>query len=151
MLNEKEKSLIVALRNNSRQKINVLAKKHSYPVSTMIDMLHKMEREGIVFHNSSLCFTKIGYPLQLFMAVKTDNSGREELKSFLSNQKNVNSFYLVNSGYDYHFEAIFKNSKEEYDFIDELNRKNKILDSHIYRVIESIHNNRFLSREDHFE
>jgi len=151
MLSDKEKKLIIGLRKNGRQKINLLAKQHNCPTSTMAALLHRLEEKGILEHKSNISFEKLGYPVRMFISVKTSMENRNKLRQYLADSRHVNSLHVVNSGYDYHFESIFRNQKHAQDFLDDLETKNEIFKKEVHYVIDTIHSERFLTEEGHFE
>jgi len=150
MIGEKEKKIIVELRKDSRQDITKLAKKHDYPKSTMYDILHKLEDQGILVHTSKVDFEKLGFPIQIFMVIKTTSAHKELMKKFLMEKKNVNSIYTVNQGSNFHFESIFRNQKEVEDFLEELEEKNPLTQINVFNVIEKVCTEKFLTEEEHF-
>jgi DNA-binding Lrp family transcriptional regulator len=151
MLTDKEKRLIIGLRKNGREKINCLAKKYKYPNSTMSDLLHKMEERGVIEHKNKVAFEKIGFPVRMFVILKTNYEKRDQLQNYLTMCKNVNSVHLIDSGFDFHVEGVFKNQKEAQDFLDELEIKNSILQKQVYSVMDTIYHEQFLTKEEHFE
>jgi DNA-binding Lrp family transcriptional regulator len=151
MVKEKEKHLIINLRKNGRQKIKTIAQKHNYPTSTMTDVLHKMEEKGILKHKTNIQFEKIGYPIKILIAIKTGIPYRNQLRTYLKNNKNVNTLHMINTGYDYHCEAIFKNQKEVQEFTEKLRQENQIKEMKIFYIIETITHEKFLTEEEHFE
>jgi DNA-binding Lrp family transcriptional regulator len=151
MISPKERKLIVELRKDSRQDITGLAKVHNYPKSTMYDILHKLEEKGILNHKSFVDFEKLGFPLQVFVVVKTSAQYKEKMREFLKAKKNINTIYTVNSSSNFHFECIFRNQKEIEDFLEELEDKHPLNQISVYNVIERICIEKFLTQEDHFE
>ena len=80
--------------------------------------------------------------------LKVERSDRDELKDYLKRHNHINSLYRINNGYDFMFEAIFRNMKDLEDFIMSLEEQYKILNKHIYYVIDNIKQEDFLSRDD---
>ena len=151
MMKEKEKKLVIELRKNGRQDITKLASMHGYPKSTMYDILHKLERKGILEHTTKVDFEKLGFPIRIFMMVKTSPQHKAEMKEFLMRQKNVNSIYTVNHSANFHFEAIFRNQKGIEEFLEALEAKMPLTQINVYNVIEKICSEKFLTEEEHFE
>jgi len=150
MITSKEMKLIVELRKNGRENITDLAKKHDFPKSTMYDLLHRMEKEGIIEHRSIVDFQKLGFPLQVFFVVKTTTQHKEKLKKYLTEKKNINSIYTVNHGFNFHFMGVFRNQKDVEDFLEELENDYPLTQINVYTVIETIATEKFLSEEEHF-
>jgi DNA-binding Lrp family transcriptional regulator len=151
MLTETQKNLIIELRRNGREKIKTLAEQHNCPVSTMFELFKRMEQSGVLEHRCSVNYEKLGYSIKVFAAVKTDISGRNSLNDYLKKCKNVNSLHIVNNGNEFHFETIFKTQKEALSFLEDMEKNNKITEKNVYNVIDTIHNERFLTEVEHFE
>src|SRR3989344_4537222 len=150
-MNENKKRLIAELRQNSRKKLTEISEASKIPVSTLFDTIRAMETENIVSHKSIVDFEKIGFTTRILMALKTNITDRIKLKTYLKDQKNVNSIFQINTGYDYLIDAIFKNQKEMQNFIEELEFNNIILEKSIFNVIDIIDQEKFLTKEEHFE
>ncbi|RJQ15565.1 Lrp/AsnC family transcriptional regulator [Candidatus Woesearchaeota archaeon] len=151
MLTPKEKKLIAGLRNNARQKIKTIAQKNNLPVSSMFELLNKLEKNNIIQHSCRVNFDSIGYPVRMYITLKTELQNREPLQLYLEQHKQVNSLHIINSGYDFLVEAVFKNQKQAQDFMDLLEVNNAIVKKNVYNVIETIHQERFLTEEEHFD
>lgn len=146
----KEQELIMALRKNGRTKINNFAKEKNYPTSTMADTLHKLEKKGILNHKTHINFEKLGYPIKLLISLKTTRQAKEQLREYLLAQENINTLHEVNSGHDFHCEAIFGSVKESHSFLQNLEENNLLLEKDVHEVIETISSERFLTKADHF-
>ncbi len=150
-LGSKEKKLLVWLRKNNRRPISELALRNNFPISTMFDVLGRMEQRNIVEHKSRVCFEKIGFPVKIFTVVKTELAARPALRKYLAQSKNVNSLHFVDSGFDFHIETVFSNQKEASDFFEDMRKRNTIVSECSYSVIETIQTEKFLTEEAHFE
>jgi len=106
------------LRENARKDVLGVAKiLHMKPsrIFTKIKFLDKY----IIKKNCSLIdFSKFGYKSQCFVAVKVKDSERELLGDFLFQYKQINSLYLVNSGYDFMFEVFHRNHLQFKEFLE---------------------------------
>lgn len=151
MLTLKERKLIAALRKNGRQNIKNMAIESNLPASTMYDLLHKLEENGILEHKSKVAFDKIGYPTRIWVAVKTVPANREVLKQHLMKNPNVNNVFRINSGFDFHFEGVFRNQKDALDFLEALEHEHQIVQKNVYTVIDTIQHESFLTEEEHFD
>ena len=150
MLNEKEIKLIAHLRKNGREKINKIAQENNIPNSTMADTLRKLNSKGIIKPKTDIAFEKIGYPIKLFIAFKTDIFNREELKKYLEESRNVNNLHKVDGNYDFHTESIFKNYKEANDFTENIESRFNVTDKLVLNIIDTVNKENFLSSEDHY-
>ena len=151
ILTPQQQALIIALRKNGRQRIHSLAKKNLVPTSSLTETLHRLEEKGILMHRPHLAFDKLGYPVRILAAVTTDPRGRQALQSYLEGAKNVNTLHVIDSGYDFHFEGIFRNQKDAQDFMNEMEEKNIIVEKHVFHIIDTIHQERFMTEGSHFE
>ena len=150
-LKEKEKKLIVALRKNGRKKIKKFANEKNIPVSTMFDVLKRLEKKKIIQHSSSLAFEEIGFPFRIFVTVRTMPQVREDLKEYLLNSKNVNTIHEIDTGFDFHFEAVFKNPKNARDFMTDFEEKNSLIEIRTYNIIANVCKEKFLTEDSHFD
>ena len=142
-ISEKEISLIKILRENSREKILPLSKRLGIPKSTLFDALKRLQKEKIISPKTLVNFEKIGFPIKILLAIKTEYSKRDILSNELKNHKNVNSVHIINNGFDFLAECIFQNQKEEQDFLDELESKHTILEKNIYNIISDLKKEEF--------
>jgi DNA-binding Lrp family transcriptional regulator len=149
-INENQKKIIAELRKNSRTKITDIAKKHDVAVSTLHDALKSLSKRNVIEFKSLIDFKKIGFQHQAMLALRTNHDSRDELKLYLEESKNVNSLYMVDSGYDYFVQAVFKDQKEFHEFLDEIESKNLANEMIIFNVLDVIHRENFMTNEDHF-
>jgi DNA-binding Lrp family transcriptional regulator len=151
MLNDKEKQLILKLRQNSRVNINDVAKQLNYATSTMYDLLHRLEEKKIVTHISRVAFERIGFPIKTYLIVKTTPIHRDQLKKYLQEKACINSLCTVNHQSSFHVECIFRNQKDLEEFLEELEERHTLAEIHVYNVLEMIHVERFLTEAEHFK
>ena len=147
-ITRKDIQIISYLRRDSREMLTRLARLTGVPVSTIFDRL-KLHKGGLIKKNTSLIdFQMLGFNSRAKVAVKVDRDDRETLKLFLKNHRNINSAYRINNGYDFMFEAVFRDMKELEDFIYSLENQFRILDKHVYYIIDGIKEEEFLSHDD---
>lgn len=128
-----------------------LSRKTGIPVSTIFDRL-KYHKDGLIKKNTILLdFSLLGFNSKAKVILKVDREDRASIKNLLRVHRNVNSLQRINNGYDFLFEAIFRNMKDLEDFITSLEEKFKILEKHVYYIIDDIKEEEFLSREDTHE
>ena len=150
-MDEKEKKLIAELRKNGREKVTEIAGKHGLSASTLFDVLHRMEGRGVLKHTSLVDFQSLGYQTHLIFIIKTTIPNRSRLKEYLSKEGNINMLLQINSGFDYMFEALFRNQREASDFITRMESENRIVEMTIHNIIDVVHREKFLTEEWHFE
>lgn len=151
MISDMEKKLIISLRRNARHKIKDIAHEHNLPISTVAYLLHKLEDDNLIHHKTHVAFEKLGYNHMIFVALKTDSSNRTRLREYLEQSKNINTLCVINSGYDFHLEAVFRNQGEAKEFIEDIHEKHNILEKNIYNIINKLHSEKFLTTEEHFK
>jgi len=147
-ITKKDIKIIAYMRNNSREMLTKISRKTGLPVSTIFDRI-KMHTGGFIKKNTSLLdFQALGFNSRAKVILKVEKSDRDEIKSLLTTNHNVNSLYRINNGYDFMFEAIFRNMKDLEDFIGNLEEKFSIIEKHVYYVIDDIKEEEFLAKEN---
>lgn len=144
----KEKDLLILshLRKDSRMALTEMSKITKIPVSTIFDKIKQQETEIIQKYTSIIDFEKLGYNSKTMMIIRVSYDMRMLLKEFLETQDNINNFYIINSGYDFMIETIFRNQKETENFIEELQRNFEILELLRYNIIEGVNRENFLTK-----
>lgn len=150
-LNENKKKLICELRKDARKKLTDISGELKIPVSTLFDMLNDLENRKILKHKSIVRFEDIGYPFQIFLALKTEKNKRDSLKEFLKSQKNVNGIFQIGPDYDFFIDTIFRNYKEFQSFCENLETNNTLTEKNYFHVIDVIQKEKFLENIGHFE
>jgi DNA-binding Lrp family transcriptional regulator len=150
MLNDKEKQLLMQLRKNSRVNINDVAKKFNHATSTMYDMLHRLEYKNIIAHTSKVAFEKIGYPIKVFIIIKTSLTHKDKLRAYLQTKPQINSLHTINHSSSFHMECIFRNQIEVEEFLEDLEDRNALSEINVYNVLETIYTEKFLTEKEHF-
>ena len=116
MLLPHQKQLITKLRENSREKLTVLAEELNTPVSTLHDRLYKLVREKKIRLVSLADFSELNKPLQAWILLKAKN--KEETQEFLEQTPIINTCFAISNGADFLFEALFSCFKEYDDFLN---------------------------------
>lgn len=146
-----EKVLISNLRKNGSRNILKIAKDNQIPKSTIFDTLRNLEKKQIVKHKSLINFEKIGFPIKIMFWFKTTLQDKSRMKLHFKKNKNVNSFYHVDSDYDFHVESLFRNLNEAYYFMNNLMENFEIIEMKFFHVLETVKHENFLTDESHFE
>ena len=137
--------IVSHLRENSRMSLTQLSKSTGIPVSTIFERM-KRNANNIIRKNTCLIdFSKVGMNTRAKIALKVSPDERVLVREFLEKNKNVNSLYKINNGYDYMLDVVFKNMKELEDFLELVDDKFKIKSKHVFYVIEEITQEKFLS------
>lgn len=117
-LREKERLLLNKLRENSRKSLAKISKETKIPVSTLFDMLKKMENEYVVRHVSLVDFSKLGYSFKVNFVLGTKD--KMKLREHLMKHPLVNQLSTLINGNDFFVECLFKDLKQMTDFKEEL-------------------------------
>lgn len=151
MLNTKEKKLIIALRKQDTQTIMDVSKSHEIPKSTLYDIMHRLQKTEVIKQVTKISFDKIGFPIKIFFIIRTDTQSKERLKQFLISNKNVNNIHMINNSTSFHIECIFRNQKSAEEFLELLEQQVPLIQLSAYNLLETLQEERFLTREEHFE
>ena len=134
MLSEKEQILLKILRDNSRKSLSKISKETDIPISTLFELLKRLEQKCIHKHVSLVNFSHLGYNVKMNFALKVNN--KEGLRKLLKTHKNVNTLSTVLSEYDFFVETIFKDLKEMMDFKESIERFGIITSDEFFVVDE---------------
>jgi DNA-binding Lrp family transcriptional regulator len=126
------------IRKNSRENLTTISRKTGIPVSTIFDRLRAHEQQFIIKFTALVDFTKLGYPVRANICLKVDPQSREEVKNYLLMHERVNTLQRINNGFDYAAECVFVNIKEVEEFVETLEMQFKILDKHVFHIIDDI-------------
>lgn len=118
MFTQKEKLLLGHLRCNSRKSLAEISRETNIPLSTLFEILKKLEQKAILKHASLIDFSKIGYTLKVNFVIKAKN--KQELREFLLDNANVNNLVSLINGYDLYAECIFRDLSELNAFKEKL-------------------------------
>jgi|TARA_Y100000310_G_C20636746_1_gene791576 Lrp/AsnC family transcriptional regulator for asnA, asnC and gidA len=138
----KNLKLINQLRKNSRENLTMLSRNTGIPISTVYEKLKKTDL--IKKYTCLLNFEKIGYHGRSVYLVKVNINERNHLEEYLRLNCNVNNLSIINNGYDFIFDVVFKNLKEISDFTKEIEEKFSILSINSHPIIEDIKREDFL-------
>ena len=140
---DKDIHIIKNLRNNGRQSFVDISKKTNIPVSTVYDRLTKTNL--IDKYTCLLNFENLGFSINIFTLLKTIPNQKEKLGEFLTTHPSTNNVLLLNQDFDYASELIFKNTKDMFNFFDELESKFVIEKKDIHHILEDKKREGFLS------
>ncbi|USN45827.1 MAG: Lrp/AsnC family transcriptional regulator [Candidatus Woesearchaeota archaeon] len=150
-LDEKERLLIKSLRENGRLQVNAVAKAYGFPISTMAAVFHRLQRDGILKHGAFVNFQALGYPIRKVALIKTRRDCRDRMRDYLKQADQVNTLHEINSGFDFMIETVFANNKEGHEFLERLAQEQVVLEMNVHDVIDTVHQERFLSEDRHFD
>jgi Lrp/AsnC family transcriptional regulator for asnA, asnC and gidA len=147
MLSVSQRDLMVisCLRRNARETLTAMSKKTRIPVSTLFDRIRHFEQGLITKHAAIVDFARLGYSTRANIILKVNKKDREAVRDYLVKNSFVNCAYKINNGYDFMAEVIFRNMAELEDFLGILEEKFKVVDKHVYYVIDDIKKEEFLA------
>ncbi len=136
--------LMVNLRKNARQSLTSIARSTKIPISTLYEKLKA--QNGVLFKKFTtiLDFGSLGFGTRVNVVLKTSIDKREEMLNYLVRHPNINNVYRINNGYDFQFEAIFKNMKEHEDFMEVFENSFPIKKKEIFYIIDDVKREGFL-------
>lgn len=146
MLDFKQDPIISALRKNARTSLAKIARDINLPKSTVFDTFRHHEKNLIHKHSSLINFQKLGFTSKVFLAIKTTLDGRDTVRKHLMEHKNTNNLYVIDGGFDFFLESVFRDAKEMEDFLAELKANYAILTVCDYRVFTDLKRESFLEK-----
>jgi len=147
-LTNKDYTLLKTMQQNCRTKVTDIARGMNIPVTTIYDKIRVHEREGIIKRHATLLdFSKMGYPTKAHITFKTTLEHKKQLQEFLTNHPSINSLSRINYGHDFITEAVFQNPAIMQEFLDEVNQKFTIQESHVFNVIDELQREQFMQKQ----
>lgn len=144
-MKKKELLLMSYLRQNSRMSLTNLSKKTGIPISSIFDKLKRRYGNVIMRHVSLLDFEQLGFSIKVHMLIKVSNKDKDVCRETLEKLFNINNLYKVNNGYDFLFEALFRNLRELQQFNDALEKKFTIKKQQAHFIIDELRVQNFMS------
>jgi len=145
MLSQKETKLLNALRSNARFTLKELSTATKLPISTVYEKIKRYEKNFIKRHSTILDFQKLGYGFRASYLLRTHKDSKEACKAFLQGCSQVNTLLVINNGYDFFVDVVFKNLIELQTFNETLEQYN-IEEKKEFFVIEDAKTEGFLAR-----
>lgn len=141
---QKEKELLVTLRQNCRLSLTEISKKTRIPVTTIYDKLKEACDDIITRYTVLLDFAKLGYTIRVQFFIRAQKNKRENLFQHLLTHPNVNSAYLVNNGYDFACDTLFRDIASAEQFAKELEEKYRVTKIDSFYVLQDFKREAFL-------
>ena len=146
----KELNLIMHLRNDCRKSLSLIGRDINVPVTTLFSMLKDMEKDVIKKYACLVDLQRFGYGVRICLAIKCKDKNKEEVKNFIINNKNIDSVFRTNNGFDFFVDAVFRNVSEMENFLEQLDDF-KLKKKNLHHVVEEYKKEDFLTREEHLE
>ena len=142
---EKDFQILKHLRKNNRGTLTGISKSTGIPVTTVYDRIKMLDQNQII--KKSVClldFSKLGFHIKAHFALKVKE--REQFLEFISKQECLNSLYRINHGFDFLFEAIFKDMNETRAFSEFIEKNFTVLNRQFYYILEDLKQEEFLGK-----
>lgn len=141
---QKEKELLVTLRQNCRLSLTEISKKTHIPVTTIYGKLKEACDDIITRYTVLLDFAKLGYTVRVQFFIKAQKNKREDLFQHLLTHPNVNSASIINNGYDFACEALFRDIATAELFARELEEKYNVPKVDCFYVLQDFKREAFM-------
>ena len=128
--------------------LTVLSRKTNIPVSTIFDRLKLNDGDLIIRHTCLLDFSKLGYNVRANVTFRVERDDKDSLREFLLKNSCVNSLYKINNGFDFLVECVFRQIKDMDSFIDDVDKRFRIIDKQSFFIIEDLKRESFMSDPD---
>ena len=146
MISEKDLIILSHLRNNARRKVTEISKEMKIPVTTIYDKIKSHEKKGFVNkHVSLLNFSKLGYKVNVLLALQVSRGKLDNLKNYLLQHPNVNSLFRVDFGLDFLAEVVFQNPDKFQHFLDHIDKEFCLDDTRTFNISQELKRETFLS------
>ncbi|MEA3515257.1 MAG: Lrp/AsnC family transcriptional regulator [Nanoarchaeota archaeon] len=147
MISKKDMMILSSLRKDARMNLTKMARKTGIPVSTIFDKIKGYKGNLVTKHTTLINFDLIGYNTRAKVILKVKKEDKTAMKGYLFKNQNVNSFYRVNNGYDFMFEAVFRNLKETEEFIEAIEEKFGIIEKQVFYITEDVKRESFMEED----
>lgn len=149
---ERDLLILSYLRQNARMKLTEMSRQSRVPVSTLFDMIRSFEMRGVINKLTSLVrFESLGYHGRAIIVLAACKNDRQGLQEMLECNRNVNSLYKINNGWDFMVELVFPGIKEVEDFIEDLEEKFQLRDKKVFYVVDEIMKEKFMANPKAFK
>lgn len=129
--------IIRYLRKEKRVNVSEIARELGLPVSTVADRIKRIENKYVIKRSSLLKFDRLGYHVNAFIAVKA----KKDFLRFLD-EDFVNSFYQVDTGYDYMVEIVCRNLAEFKQIVSMIEEESE--EYKVFQIIKTMEKEKFL-------
>jgi len=136
--------LMVHLRRNARTSLTQIARNTNIPISTLYEKLKTKSGNLFKKFTTIVDFGAIGFNSRVTVVVKTRFDKRDDMLNYLLRHPNVNNVYRINNGFDFQYEAIFRNLKEQEDFMEDFDNLFPIKKREMFYVIDDVKREGFL-------
>lgn len=145
-VNSRDLLILSHLRRDARVKLTKLSRATRIPVSTLFDKIRAYQVNSIVSKNASLVdFSKLGYQARALVMFSAHRNDRAKLEQVLARNRNVNSLFKVNNGWDFTAEVVFPGIREVEEFVEEVEEQVRLKAKQVFYMVEELKREAFLS------
>jgi len=144
MLTADEQKILAMLRQNSRASLADMSRHSGIPTTTLFTKIRKLEGQMIKKHVTLLDFQKLNFGIRVNFIIKLADKHNSGFPEWVQQQKDVNSFFKINNGYDYLIDAIFSNMADMALFSDSL-EEHGLLECHVHHITEEVKHEGFMA------
>jgi len=121
MIDKVDQKILNVLLENSRLSYRQIARKLDISVSTVINRMDKLEREGIIKkYTSMLDFEKLGYEVEVIIEINIPKAYMFKIEDTLIKDPNVHGIYSTAGEFDVLLMAKFKDRRQLTTFLKRL-------------------------------
>lgn len=144
MISKNDMLIISSLRKNARMNLTKMSRKTGIPVSTIFDKIKGYHNDIVTKHTTLINFDMLGYNTRANIILKVNKEDKAAMKAYLFKNQNINSFYRINNGFDFMFEAVFRNLKETEEFIEAIEERFGIIEKQVFYITEDVKRESFM-------
>ena len=147
----KQISLLMQLRIDSRQPMTEISRRIGMPVSTIFDKVRASKNDIIKKFTCLLDFSRLGFNCRAHIVFRIRKDQRGDMQRYLLKHPNVNSVYKINNGYDFLTETVFRDLRDVDEFIEKMDERFRVQEKKVYYIIEDIAREQFMTDPVHAE
>lgn len=145
-VNQRDLLILSHLRQDARMKFTKMSRATRIPVSTLFGKIRGYQVNSIVSKNASLVdFSKLGYQARALVMFSAHKNERAKLEQVLNKNRNVNSLFKVNNGWDFTAEIVFPGIREVEEFIEEVEEQVRLKAKQVFYMVQELKREAFLS------
>ena len=138
-------TFIAALRKNARAKLKDLAHTTGEDIDELNKFIRREMSTTITRFTSLVNFSDLGFPIRLMLVLAVSSKQKEAMKRYLKSHQNTNGIFLINNGYDFFLDMLFKDVKEAHTFCEELSSKYLIYEKKEYFILQTVTEQSFMA------
>lgn len=144
-MKQKDKEIIRLMRTGKRLNISEIARQLNLPISTVNDKIKRIEERYVIKRSSLLDYHKLGYFANAKIAVRIDQSHKNNFLDFLKQQNCVNSVYQINSDFDLLVDVVCRDAVELKHWVEYI-RRNFSAELSVFQILKVEEKERFVPK-----